>query len=487
MNAKNTIDKLILCYQLTGTEILDKNYLSRFKIRNTKFYDFGKGIMGYLNSSKSNKEREITKSFTINLQLAQKDIGTLFITNANSEFFYFKYHKSIFYEGIYKIQDIKNLIDNLFDFKYEFRQITRLEIACDTITNTGNDLFVIADLCSENLYFKSVGNSARLQESIDSHGGRIIEDARYSLTLGNTKIYHHTKFEKATCIGDPKSKIFMRCYNKSSHSESYQTTYFQNVFPEDAEIYRLEVSLNSEAIKDHQIQFYDLEKRDYLKYIYLKTARPLLTFNDLKSNWTWKNRNKVFQQICLVDHLDFGEPKEDINVLKERYSTEIPVQFNPKSEAQIIREKRSRIGSLISQYLRNKEQELAFNQICEQIETENFAFDETRPNKLKNLTVVNKMIDNQIENNNIISAITVVTELKNRLSQMVNAGILDSINRTELIGRFENERSTKEKAKVKTKVTTIVDTTTIKEIEKQGRPFGIVLKKLNKTVTTKYV
>ena len=114
MNAKNTIDKLILCYQATGTEILDKNYLSRFKNRDTEFYDFGNGIMGYSNSSKPNREREITKSFTINLQLGQKDIGTLFITNANSEFFYFKYHKSIFYEGIFKIQDVKNLIDNLF-------------------------------------------------------------------------------------------------------------------------------------------------------------------------------------------------------------------------------------------------------------------------------------------------------------------------------------------------------------------------------------
>ncbi|MDG1276001.1 MAG: hypothetical protein P8O16_01890 [Algoriphagus sp.] len=370
MNAVITIDKLILCYQINDGTHFDKKYIQTF-LKSDKTYDFGEDIKGYQNESDT--ENEINKSFTIKLEYNEKDIGTLFITNANSEFFYFKYHKSIFYENHYNLQDIKSIVDRLFEFNYHFHQITRLEIACDTTGDWGYDLFVIADLCSDNQYFRSIKNSDRIKKSAEKLGGRTAEDARYFLTLGNTKIYHHTKFKETTCIGHPTSKIFMRCYNKSKCSKDYQKSYFKIIFPDGREIFRLEVSLNSEAIKEHKIQFEYLEKEDYLKYIYLKTAKPRLTFND-KREAEWVNGNRVFKKICLVDSLDLGNVCDDLETLEKRYSITEPIILKTKSNNQLVKERRAMVGAAIKNYLNNEGKEVAFTNICSAIESENLLF-----------------------------------------------------------------------------------------------------------------
>lgn len=483
MNAKNTIDKLILCYQIIDGTDFNRSYINNYS-ETSKTFDFGGGIKGYTNNE--DKEKEIARSFAIKLEDNGKDIGTLFITNANSEFFYFKYHKSIFYENHYSVLEIKGIIDLLFQFDYHFHQITRLEIACDTTGDSGNDLFVIADLCSENQYFRSLKNSDRIKKSAENRGGRSLEDARYSLALGNTKIYHHTKFQQTTCIGNPKSNIFMRCYNKSEFSQDYQKSYFGNIFPDGSEIFRLEVSLNSEAIKEFQVQFEHLEKEDYLKFIYLRTAKPRLTFND-KSESEWVNGNRVFKKICLVDLLDFGNVFEDLETLEMRYSISEPNPVNEKTPNQLITERRARVGTLIGNYLRNENREEAFNQIFSSIESENLVFSNSGVNRVKNLGAVNNLIESQLENKDFLSALTNTQELRDRLRERFNNNIHRSVNNSEIIGRFEGEGQNQGNQRLKTKVTRIVATTTIKEIEKSRKPYGILLKRIDKSTSVAFI
>lgn len=473
MNTVNTIDKLILCFQIKDINtIIDREYFNLKFLRKQR-YQFSENIVGYENGYKI--EKEINHSLAIRLEYNRKDIGTIFISSVNTEFFFFKYHKSIFYQqNDYTLSDIQQIILGLFDFDYSFHHISRLEIAADTIENTGNDLFVIGDLCSANLYFLTAEKSKNIEKSIDEYGGRRSDDAKYSVIMGNLKIYHHNKFSNTTCIGNPKSKIFIRAYNKSKFLTSYQKTYFQNIFPDSTEIFRLEVSLNSVSIEENQIKFEYLDKKDYLKYIFLLTAKDRLTFNDLNS-FKWENGNKVYEKIYLCNSLHFNEKYEDFQTLANRYNVTTKKIEKEKSELQLIRERRASIGNMIKKFFNNEEKESMVNQIYSQIQSNQLKFNGNKIKEQTNLKIVFELIEKQLSKKNIDSGISKVSDLKDRLSRMVNSG-----KNSDLIEKFYN-------LKAQIKVTKIINTITIKEIQKQDKSNGIVLKKFEEVVSTVFI
>lgn len=486
MNAIITIDKLILCYQITNNFILNKSYINHF-IRFDKTYDFkNKLVKGYINNSE--KEKEIINSFNIKLEYKGKDIGTLFISNTSSDYFYFKFHKSIFYKNEFSLREIKKLIDCLFDFDYTFHQITRLEIACDTSGDPANDLFVIADLCKDNQFFRSIRNSKGISKSSENLGGRKVNDARYSLCFGNTKIFHHTKFEGSTCIGSQKSDIFLRCYNKTNWSKDFQNTYFSKFFPESSEIFRLEVSLNSIAINKLGVQFKHLGENDYLKFIYFKVATPRLTFN-VRDKYKWKNGNKVFNKICLLDSLDFGNGKEDLNVIEQLYSFSQRSGKKEKTNDQIIVKERSIVGSFIRKYLKNENRESSLDSIYSMIQSKNLCFGKVKVNQWQNFNVVNELIDKHLKEKNYESAIVNTSELKLRLNELVIKETTISVPKSELIEKFESESISamsnirfRQRLKI---VSNVVST--IIETRIDGRLFGFQVKTIDEIKSKSFI
>ena len=108
-------------------------------------------------------------------------------------------------------------------------------------------------------------------------------------------------------------------------------------------------------------------------------------------------------------------------------------------------------------------------------------FIESQINQQKNLSVVNDLIQKQLKEKNIQSALSATSELKERLEEMVNRNIVKNSDRNDSIYRFENEGKESVARNRNIMVTEIVSTTTIREFIGNRRGYGISLKKMTKS------
>ncbi|WP_288371448.1 hypothetical protein [uncultured Algoriphagus sp.] len=402
MNSIITVDKLILCYLVWDSSIkLNRDYFKiNFKYKNI-YYDLGNGFRAYENTSQ--KEGDLKSSYQLSLEFNKRKIGTLFLENPNTGEFFFKYQKNIFYEEGYSILEIKSLIDNLFTFQYTFKHITRLEIALDTVGKIGRELTVITDLCSSNLYFKSIKNNEKEFEAIfEKYGGRSFKEAKFG-SIGNLKIYHHTKFPNSTCIGDYSYQIFVKCYNKSEKSEDYQKEYFDKFFKSGSEIFRLEVSANSIAAEKYSLKIDQLDQSDYLRYKYKEMIGNRLIFNDLGKPYIDKNKNKKYQKINLLENVEFPDGKrlkDDVFEIKPVVNEDSNYK-KIRSKESIVNNNRSSIGKLIGKYLRDENVEKTLVLIKDSIETEILTYNDDHPDFLGNISTIKNLLIKQLQKKDI--------------------------------------------------------------------------------------
>jgi hypothetical protein len=300
-----TIDKLILRYNWEEQSRLDNFYLNKFYPKYNNQYIFGNKISAYQIDSSKHKEIADSK-LKLCVEYNKEEIGILYLDCSEQSTFYFKISKHIFYEKKYSYKQIIGLVDSFFNGEYHPSGITTMEIALDTVQDTANELFVIADLCIHNNYFKSLSESESLKETSKKLEGREINDAKYSVTMPNLSIGTSKTIIGGTDIGKHGSNSYIRCYNKSNKMEDYQKRYFDQIFGLNQSVYRLEVSLKSPAIKKLDIDINELDSPIYLKNIYFKVCKQKLTFNILDKPMKVDGKIK-YDQICLLDSLDFGE------------------------------------------------------------------------------------------------------------------------------------------------------------------------------------
>lgn len=435
MNSILTCDKLILYYLITEKDItFNENYFYKYYYHNDIYFNLGNDFRAYEN--KSQNEMEVTSKYNMSLEYKGEKIGTLYIDNPDKKAFHFKYRKELFYNGKYTILEIKNLIDTLFKFTYSYIHITRLELALDTNGTIGKELNIITDLCSRNMYFRSIKNNDKDDDIIvKNHKGRKYKDAKYGATKGNLTIYHHTRFPNSTCIGHYKSPIFIRCYDKKKKCEPYQYSYFKRYFNPNDKIYRLEVSVNSEGSKRHSLDISKLDIKYYLIQKYKEMVGNRLTFNELKHSYIDKNKNTKYRQINLLEKIEFdNDLKFKDTLVSENYdSNTIPIKKIPSKIVQ-VNSSRSQVSKRIGEFLRNEDVEDSLNFIENKMLTDTLDYNNNIPDIDYNISQAKKLIRNQLTKNDFKNGIERAEILKNFLENLTS----DKITEDKIAEIFEN-------------------------------------------------
>jgi hypothetical protein len=396
MNSILTIDKLILKYYLESDERLDISYLAKNHHKSNNYFILNRNLRAYIVDSSIHKEIPDSK-IKLCVEYNKQEIGILYLDCSEYKDFYFKISKHIFYSNKYSFKQIIGLVDSFFSLEYHPTNITRLDIALDTTADTANELYIIADLCVHNSFFKSLSDSEELTKTSGKLNGRKIVDAKYGLTIPKLSIGISKTIKGATDIGKHSGDSFIRCYNKSNKLDDCQKDYFHNIFG-DKTIYRLEVSMNSKAIEQANIDLNFLDIPSYLLEVYSKVCKKKLTFNILDNPKKVKGKVK-YDQICLLDNLDFGElsdtPCTDYTSDLDNFNVLLKKNVHRNGTKQ----KRAIISKKIGSYFRQNGKEEILEEIVQYVQENNLDFSSGQINLLNNIEIADKFAITHLSKN----------------------------------------------------------------------------------------
>jgi hypothetical protein len=415
MNSILTIDKLILKYYLESDKRLDISYLVNNHNRNNNYFILNRNLRAYIVDSSIHKEIPDSK-IKLCVEYNKEEIGILYLDCSESKDFYFKVSKHNFYLKKYSFKQIIGLVDSFFNLEYYPTNITRLDIALDTIADTANELYIIADLCMHNNFFKSLSDSEELTQASVKLNGRIKEDAKYGLTIPKLSIGISKTIKGATDIGKHSGDSFIRCYNKSNKLDDCQKDYFHNIFS-DQTIYRLEVSMNSKAIEQANIDLNFLDTPSYLLEVYSKVCKKKLTFNILHKPKKVKGKFK-FDQICLLDNLHFGELSDTPCTDYESDLDNFNILLKKNVQRNRTKQKRAVISKKVASYFRGNGKEEILEEIVQYIQENNLDFSSGKLNLSKNIEIADKFAVTHLAKNHSRRGTQLYVELYNTLNDI---------------------------------------------------------------------
>lgn len=305
MNSICTIDKAIFCLKLKDSKIdLLKNL--HFKYYNQSEGKFIMGNLITLTFNNSKNENDIEANTKLDLNFNKDKVGILFIGTKSKGCFYFKIFNEINYSKKYSISAILNELLVLFDLDYSINNITKLDIACDTINNTvGQDIVVYEDLCLNNHYFSNLKKRKdKYDNSIKELNGRSLEQVQYQISVPRLTTQQSNGIVH---IGRPKNKKSISIYNKSEFLADHHISYFNQHFGiAHPTVIRIELRLRSEFFTNNSIDINKLDDHYYITEYFKSHAKDYLTFDKIQEKPYYdSNNNKKYPKICFLDSLDF--------------------------------------------------------------------------------------------------------------------------------------------------------------------------------------
>ena len=296
---KIKIDKLKICYKiqegsfiykLRETPDVELDYEVGFTLNriNGTHYDYIYEIR-YTDYEDNSCTYLAEQTFgTINFGLRSDKDGTYedyVWLNIDNKQLYLKYDDKISNRTIH--------MDYITDYlKLEFNNVTNLDLALDSSTNFSKKL--IALLRNED-YIPIINGSKIIDRNI------LIEEILY-LGVGNLKrikefnlLISQKKAIKNKCLG-----MSVMAYNKNREIENRSNKeYIRELYNNPNRLYRLEVRINSDALRDffqrERISFSSLllVNNDFLLYVFLKFLGRVILFQSVKD----QKKHGVFELI----------------------------------------------------------------------------------------------------------------------------------------------------------------------------------------------
>lgn len=444
MNSILTIDKLIIRFIINSEQKLNFFYFNDKFSNENGIYFINNKTQAYIVKDARQHNEIIDSKLKLAVEYKNEDLGILYLDCANPQDFYFKIAKKIFYSKKYNIKQVVNLVSNLFDLDYNPCAISRCDIALDTITSAINDAYIIADICINNKFFKSLEISKTLESSANEYNGRVIGDAKYGLTIPKLSIYNHPTITNMTIIGKQSGDSFIRCYVKTAKSEPYQLDYFKQFFG-DQDVYRLEVSVSTVGVTKANIDINQLDIPNYLKDKYFQLCQKKLTFNKLDTPFKLKGKIK-YHQVKLLENVDFGTLSEvgtkNDNSLDDSY-----ILLKKNVFRNNVKQNRASISKKIGEYFRSDGKVEDLINVIDLVSKNILNYNSGKFSLEKNIKVAKVIAGKQLSRNNSANGIRIFNLLIDRLDSLI----------------FKNERSG----------TTIITT---KEVFRSGKKSGINLK-----------
>lgn len=341
-NSLVTKDKLIVCFKTNSSEDLIAYLHSISRSENVILND-----KVHLSRNTNKKEKDIACSVKYNLHYNDDLVGILFFGTDNKEDFFFKVTNKKLYEVKYSVKFLLSLVLTNFPFSCYLNNLTKLDLACDTIDPfTRDNATLVEDQCLNNNYFTNL-NLKKQKGNVDLLNGRTIEDAKYKLTVPRLTT---SQIKGIVHIGKIQNVKSITIYCKGDFLQDYQESYFHQHFGLDHKIItRVEMKLKSAFFNKKNFDLNKIDDQSYLTDFFKQESTDYLTFNVLNEKMGYdENRNLKYKKLSFLDKFQF-------KILPNFYLQDIEIHINKGTKtSNIVRSNRARLTKLMKEFVNNK-------------------------------------------------------------------------------------------------------------------------------------